>query len=67
MEQTAEELIAMGRGKLIAAESLRDFAASSTPLRVNTVALSRPASCQVHEREDGTPGRSLWCRAQRSS
>jgi ABC-2 type transport system ATP-binding protein len=35
MEQTAEELIAMGRGKLIAAESLRDFAASSTPLRVS--------------------------------
>ncbi|CAL9673092.1 Bacitracin transport ATP-binding protein BcrA (plasmid) [Streptomyces sp. enrichment culture] len=35
MEQTAEELIVIGRGKLIAAQSLRDFAARSTQLRVS--------------------------------
>ncbi|MFI2375902.1 ABC transporter ATP-binding protein [Streptomyces sp. NPDC018964] len=35
MEQTAEELIVIGRGRLIAAQSLRDFAARSTQLRVN--------------------------------
>ncbi|MFD7548606.1 ATP-binding cassette domain-containing protein [Streptomyces sp. NPDC059578] len=35
MEQTAEELIVIGRGRLIAAEGLRDFAARSTRLRVS--------------------------------
>lgn len=35
MEQTAEELMVIGRGRLIAAESLRDFAARSTQLRVS--------------------------------
>ncbi|MFE1794971.1 ABC transporter ATP-binding protein [Streptomyces sp. NPDC059517] len=35
MEQTAEELIVIGRGRLIAAESLRDFAARGTQLRVS--------------------------------
>ncbi|MEV7869683.1 ATP-binding cassette domain-containing protein [Streptomyces sp. NPDC088124] len=35
MEQTAEELIVIGRGRLIAAQSLRDFAARSTQLRVS--------------------------------
>ncbi|MER5931702.1 ATP-binding cassette domain-containing protein [Streptomyces sp. NPDC002054] len=35
MEQTAEELIVIGRGRLIASESLREFAARSTPLRVS--------------------------------
>lgn len=34
MEQTAEDLIVIGRGRLIAAESLRDFAARSTQGRV---------------------------------
>ncbi|PSM45348.1 ABC transporter [Streptomyces dioscori] len=34
MEQTAEELIVIGRGRLIAAESLRQFAARSTRQRV---------------------------------
>ncbi|BAU82237.1 ABC transporter [Streptomyces laurentii] len=34
MEQTAEELIVIGRGRLIAAGSLRDFAAGGTPPRV---------------------------------
>ncbi|WP_329013854.1 ABC transporter ATP-binding protein [Streptomyces sp. NBC_00690] len=35
MEQTAEDLIVIGRGRLIAAESLRDFAARSTQLGVS--------------------------------
>ncbi|MFD5555063.1 ATP-binding cassette domain-containing protein [Streptomyces sp. NPDC127068] len=35
MEQTAEELIVIGRGRLIAAEGLRDFAARSTRRRVS--------------------------------
>ncbi|MEU7332033.1 ABC transporter ATP-binding protein [Streptomyces parvus] len=35
MEQTAEELIVIGRGRLIAAQSLRDFAARSAQLRVS--------------------------------
>lgn len=35
MEQTAEGLIVIGRGRLIAAQSLRDFAARTTPLRVS--------------------------------
>lgn len=35
MEQTAEELIVIGRGRLIAAQSLRAFAARSTQLRVS--------------------------------
>ncbi|QES52106.1 ABC transporter [Streptomyces venezuelae] len=35
MEQTAEELIVIGRGRLIAAQSLREFAARSAPLRVS--------------------------------
>ncbi|MFH8617517.1 ATP-binding cassette domain-containing protein [Streptomyces sp. NPDC017979] len=34
MEQTAEDLVVVGRGRLIAAEGLREFAARSTPLRV---------------------------------
>ncbi|WP_320783661.1 ABC transporter ATP-binding protein [Streptomyces sp. CRN 30] len=35
MEQTAEELIVIGRGRMIAAQSLRDFAARGAPLRVS--------------------------------
>lgn len=35
MEQTAEELIVIGRGRLIAAESLRDFAARGREPRVS--------------------------------
>lgn len=35
MEQTAEDLIVIGRGKLIAAEGLRDFAARATGGRVS--------------------------------
>ncbi|WP_327694793.1 ABC transporter ATP-binding protein [Streptomyces sp. NBC_00459] len=35
MEQTAEDLIVIGRGRLIAAESLKDFAARATGLHVS--------------------------------
>ncbi|MBQ1121285.1 ABC transporter ATP-binding protein [Streptomyces sp. B15] len=35
MEQTAEELIVIGRGRLIAAQDLRDFAARNTQPRVS--------------------------------
>ncbi|PQM25445.1 ABC transporter [Streptomyces xinghaiensis] len=35
MEQTADELIVIGRGRLIAAQSLRDFAARTTRPRVS--------------------------------
>ncbi|MEV7141837.1 ATP-binding cassette domain-containing protein [Streptomyces tauricus] len=35
MQQTADELIVIGRGRLIAAESLREFAARGTQLRVS--------------------------------
>ncbi|HET6857877.1 MAG TPA: ATP-binding cassette domain-containing protein [Streptomyces sp.] len=35
MEQTAEELLVIGRGRLIASEGLRDFADRSTGLRVS--------------------------------
>ncbi|MCD9143069.1 ABC transporter ATP-binding protein [Streptomyces albireticuli] len=42
MEQTADDLVVIGQGRLITAESVRDFAARGTRLSV-TVATPRPA------------------------
>ncbi|MFI9063841.1 ABC transporter ATP-binding protein [Streptomyces sp. NPDC053429] len=42
MENTADRLVVIGRGRLIAAESVREFAARSTSLRV-VVGTRRPA------------------------
>ncbi|MFI5829323.1 ATP-binding cassette domain-containing protein [Streptomyces sp. NPDC051578] len=42
MENTADQLVVIGRGRLIAAESVREFAARSTSLRV-VVGTRRPA------------------------
>jgi ABC-2 type transport system ATP-binding protein len=42
MENTADDLVVIGQGRLIAAESLRDFAARSSRLRV-VVGTPRPA------------------------
>ncbi|MEU5980199.1 ATP-binding cassette domain-containing protein [Streptomyces sp. NPDC047315] len=54
MEQTAEELVVIGRGRLIAAEGLRDFAARSTPLRVGVRTPDAAALTELMVREGAT-------------
>ncbi|MEU9704302.1 ATP-binding cassette domain-containing protein [Streptomyces sp. NPDC047981] len=62
MEHTAEQLIVIGRGELIAAESLAEFATRGTRLRVSvrtpdiaalTAALG-PEGAAVHHEDDGS-------------